>query len=50
MFRVLGVSDDVGYRMIEAGEFPIPTVKIGSILKCRRRDFDAFVEGTGTSA
>ena len=45
VFEILGVSDQVGYQMIEAGKFPVPVIKIGGLWKVRRRDLDAFVAG-----
>jgi excisionase family DNA binding protein len=43
---LLGISRDTGYALHRAGEFPIPTVLVGKILKCRRADVEAFVYGT----
>jgi predicted DNA-binding transcriptional regulator AlpA len=45
VFRRLGISDNVGYGMIEDGSFPIPVVTIGAIKKCRSRDVEAFIAG-----
>jgi predicted DNA-binding transcriptional regulator AlpA len=47
VFEVLGVSPDAGYASIRRGDFPIPVVKVGGVLKCRRIDVDAY---TGSPA
>ena len=41
----LGMSTDSGYAHVRAGTFPVPTVKVGSILKVRRTDLDQFLAG-----
>lgn len=43
--ELLGMSTDTGYAHVKAGTFPIPVVKVGSILKARRDDVDSFVAG-----
>jgi predicted DNA-binding transcriptional regulator AlpA len=42
---LLGMSTDSGYAHVRSGTFPVPVVKVGSILKVRRSDVDAFVNG-----
>ena len=43
--ELLGMHPDSGYAHVRAKTFPVPTVKVGSLLKCRRADVEAFIAG-----
>jgi excisionase family DNA binding protein len=44
----LGINRRTAYKLIEDGEFPVPTFRIGTLVKVPRRPLDALVE-TGSA-
>jgi excisionase family DNA binding protein len=45
---LLGINRRTAYKLIEAGEFPVPTFRIGTLVKVPRRPLDALIE-TGSA-
>lgn len=42
-FAALGIGRDLGYRLIRQGEFPVPVVPLGRIVRVRRADLLNFL-------
>lgn len=42
-FAALGIGRDLGYRLIREGQFPVPVVPLGRIVRVRRADLLAFL-------
>lgn len=40
---LLGISRNTGYRLVKAGEFPVPVLRIGAQMKVSRRAIEEFV-------
>lgn len=43
--RLLGVNPRTAYKLIETGQFPVPTFRVGALVKVPRRHLDALVTG-----
>lgn len=42
---MLGVTTTTGYRWIAQGRFPVPVVRVGSLLRFRPNEVEALVLG-----
>jgi excisionase family DNA binding protein len=42
---LLRIHRDTAYRWAKAGTFPVPIVRLGSLLRVRRQQLDAFING-----
>lgn len=41
----LGISRDHAYRLIAAGEFPVPVIRLGRTIRIARRAIEQLLEG-----
>lgn len=41
--KLMGITRDTAYRLVRAGEFPLPTVKLGRGVKVSRTAVDRWV-------
>lgn len=44
----LGIHRDTAYRWAKAGTFPVPVVRMGSVLRVRRQQLDEFLNPSDT--
>ena len=43
--RVMGIGSSTAYRLIDAGEFPLPVQRIGGLRKILRADLERWAAG-----
>lgn len=48
--RLLGIGTSTGYRLVAAGEFPIPVKKIGNVRKILKSDMTRYLAGDISAA
>lgn len=41
----LGISTSMAYRLIERGDFPVPVLRIGRLIKVPRKPLDRLLAG-----
>lgn len=44
-FAALGIGKSLGYRLIEAGDFPVRVLRLGKAIRFSRHDLDAYLRG-----
>ncbi len=49
-FRMLGISDWLGYRQIREGSFPAPVIKVGRKIRIPRAPLEQLLGLSGSDA
>lgn len=46
--QVLGIDPRTAYRLVARGDFPVPVLRVGTLLKVSRVQLERFIESGGT--
>lgn len=47
---ILGIAKRTAYDLVARGEFPVPVLRVGTLLKVSRAQLERFIESGSTEA